>query len=167
MPKNQPTFTSFNSFLLSYSHAYLKKHQASHQILENLKSLEIFKNSNSIANPAFTHPMQQSKSQFPFTNATATVPTPRAPHTQASQHFGVAHPHTIKPYPQRFNPFPFPTFDQRRFYSLGELYLSQHLDHSSAFQYVQANHLRNLTAAATAFSPRPPHVPPPTALIAK
>ncbi|XP_014089842.2 uncharacterized protein nerfin-2 [Bactrocera oleae] len=148
-------------------HAYLKKHQASHQILENLKSLEIFKNSNSIANPAFTHPMQQSKSQFPFTNATATVPVPRAPHTQASQHFGVAHPHTIKPYPQRFNPFPFPAFDQRRFYSLGELYLSQHLDHSSAFQYVQANHLRNLTAAATAFSPRPPHVPPPTALIAK
>ncbi|XP_054081772.1 zinc finger protein 892 [Zeugodacus cucurbitae] len=148
-------------------HAYLKKHQASHQILENLKSLDIFKNSTSIANPVFSHPMQQSKTHFPFTNTTATVPAPRAPHTQSTQHFGVAHPHTIKPYPQRFNPFPFPAFDQRRFYSLGELYLSQHLDHSSAFQYVQANHLRNLTAAAGAFAPRPPHVPPPTALIAK
>ncbi|XP_050334840.1 uncharacterized protein LOC126762264 [Bactrocera neohumeralis] len=148
-------------------HAYLKKHQASHQILENLKSLDIFKNSNPIANPVFPHPLQQSKNNFPFTNATATVPAPRAPHTQATQQFGVTHLHTIKPYPQRFNPFPFPTFDQRRFYSLGELYLSQHLDHSSAFQYVQANHLRNLTAAAGAFAPRPPHVPPPTALIAK
>ncbi|XP_054729444.1 zinc finger protein 652-A [Anastrepha obliqua] len=146
-------------------HAYLKKHQASHQMLENLKSLDIFKGSSSITNPGFPHPMPQPKNHFPFSNVPVTATAPRLPHTH-TPHFSSNHPHTIKPYPQRFNTFPFPTFDQRHFYSLGEFYISQQLDRSSAFEYAQANHLRNLTAAAGAFAPRPQLVPPPPTLLA-
>ncbi|XP_036325338.1 uncharacterized protein LOC118738509 [Rhagoletis pomonella] len=145
--------------------AYLKKHQASHQMLENLKSLDIFKNSAAIRNPSFPHSMPQPKSHFSFSNAPATATSSRLPHIHAA-HFNNPHTHTIKPYPQRLNAFP---FDQRRFYSLSDFYLSQHLDHShSAFQYVQANHLRNVTTVAGAFAPRAQLVPPPPpALVAK
>ncbi|CAD6994345.1 unnamed protein product [Ceratitis capitata] len=144
-------------------HAYLKKHQASHQMLENLKSLDIFKSSTSLPNP---NSMPQPKAYYPLPNLSPST-APRAPYTH-TPHFNAhnhQHAHTIKPYPQRFNAFPFPTLDQRRFYSLGELYLSQHLDQASAFQYVHANHLRNLTAAASTFAPRPPHAPPSNAAL--
>ncbi|XP_067640543.1 uncharacterized protein nerfin-2 [Eurosta solidaginis] len=148
-------------------HAYLKKHQVSHQMLENLKSLNIFKNSSAISNHGYAHPIPHTKSHFPFSNISTTAPASHSPRTHAP-HFNSTHaPPAIRPYPQRFNAFPFPTIDQRRFYSLGELCLSQHLDRTSAFQYVQANHFRNLTAAAEPFVPRPPLAPPLTALTAK
>ncbi|XP_019890926.2 uncharacterized protein LOC101896508 [Musca domestica] len=133
--------------------AYLKKHQTSHQMLENLKSLDIFKNST--------------------TNSTNLHP-PVGSHLNAALHSSSRIPNTPlypsmipppRPYPTtRFGPFPFGTpFDHRRFYTLGEFYLSQQLERSSAFQYVQANHLRNLSnVAAGNFASRPtPLVPLP------
>ncbi|XP_061398976.1 uncharacterized protein LOC133334660 [Musca vetustissima] len=132
--------------------AYLKKHQASHQMLENLKSLDIFKNSS--ANSANLHPPVG-------THLNAALHTPsRIPNTPI-------YPPMIppRPYPTtRFGAFPFGApFDHRRFYTLGEFYLSQQLERSSAFQYVQANHLRNLSnVAAGNFGNRPtPLVPLP------
>ncbi|SPP80418.1 uncharacterized protein LOC117583178 [Drosophila guanche] len=133
-------------------HAYLKKHQASHQMLENLKNLDFFK-------------AQQQQQQHPHPHP---LPLPEHPQVQQSSAHGPATatnygtlprpPHGIPLYPpaaaksyvggQRFPGFPFQPFDQRRFYSLGEFYLSQHLERSSAFQYVQANHLRQLSNVA-------------------
>ncbi|XP_068153747.1 LOW QUALITY PROTEIN: uncharacterized protein nerfin-2 [Drosophila tropicalis] len=137
-------------------HAYLKKHQASHQMLENLKNLDFFKAQQSHQHH-HNHQIhqvqhQQQQQQQPATaaaTASAYGALPRPP------------PHCLPIYPtpapaknyasgQRLpNGFPFPPFDQRRFYTLGELYLSQHLERqTSAFQYVHANHLRQLSNVA-------------------
>lgn len=112
-------------------------------MLENLKSLDIFKNSTSSTatfQPANTHLNNPS-----LPTPSRLQPNPLYPALQ--------HP---RPYPARFSGFPFPTpFDHRRFYTLGEFYLSQQLERSSAFQYVQANHLRNLSNVAGNFINRP------------
>ncbi|XP_073818049.1 nervous fingers 2 [Musca autumnalis] len=133
--------------------AYLKKHQTSHQMLENLKSLDIFKHSATNSGNLH-HPPVGS-----HLNA-ALHPPSRLPNTPL-------YPPMIPPRPYtatRFGTFPFGApFDHRRFYTLGEFYLSQQLERSSAFQYVQANHLRNLSnVAAGNFGNRPtPLVPLP------
>ncbi|XP_023302147.2 serine/threonine-protein kinase pakF [Lucilia cuprina] len=124
-------------------HAYLKKHQASHQILENLKSMDIFKNSTETSTTFQSTNPHLRNSSLP--TAQRIQPNPLYPSLQ--------HP---RPYPARFAGFPFSTpFDHRRFYTLGEFYLSQQLERSSAFQYVQANHLRNLSNVAGNFINRP------------
>lgn len=114
-------------------------------MLENLKSLDIFKKSTN--NPANGHP-----SNGPHMNATINIP----PGLQTNSLYPpIVQP---RPYPNaaRFGSFPFgPAFDHRRFYTLGEFYLSQQLERSSAFQYVQANHLRNLSNVAGNLVNRP------------
>ncbi|KAH8271280.1 hypothetical protein KR018_005636 [Drosophila ironensis] len=136
--------------------AYLKKHQASHQMLENLKNLDFFK-----AQQQHQHQQQQQQQlahhlpdagHTPGTStATPYSALPRPPHGMpiyppaGAKSYGVGG--------QRFPGFPFQSFDQRRFYSLGEFYLSQHLERSSAFQYVQANHLRQLSNVAQTLLP--------------
>ncbi|XP_026851105.1 uncharacterized protein LOC6598746 [Drosophila persimilis] len=141
-------------------HAYLKKHQASHQMLENLKNLDFFKAQQQQQQQHQQHPhplpehpqLQQSSAHGPAT-ATTYGPLPRPPHG-----IPIYPPAASKSYVggQRFPGFPFQPFDQRRFYSLGEFYLSQHLERSSAFQYVQANHLRQLSNVAQNLLPPMP-----------
>ncbi|XP_075163439.1 nervous fingers 2 [Haematobia irritans] len=132
--------------------AYLKKHQASHQMLENLKSLDIFKNSPNNHGPLHA------------TNGVTHMNTPL--HGPNRIPTNPLYPPMLqpRPYPSaRFGTFPFGTpFDHRRFYTLGEFYLSQQLERSSAFQYVQANHLRNLSNVASGnFNATRPVVPAP------
>lgn len=140
-------------FISHSRQAYLKKHQTSHQMLENLKSLDIFK--NSATNSTNLHPPVGSHLNAALHSSSRIPNTPLYPSM-------IPPP---RPYPTtRFGPFPFGTpFDHRRFYTLGEFYLSQQLERSSAFQYVQANHLRNLSnVAAGNFASRPtPLVPLP------
>ncbi|KAH8331135.1 hypothetical protein KR067_011880 [Drosophila pandora] len=139
--------------------AYLKKHQASHQMLENLKNLDFFK-----AQQQHHHQQQQltlNSHQLPDPGQVAATSSttpyaglPRPPHGMP-----IYPPTGGKNYAvggQRFPGFPFQPFDQRRFYSLGEFYLSQHLERSSAFQYVQANHLRQLSNVAQTLLPPMP-----------
>ncbi|KAH8388193.1 hypothetical protein KR093_000103 [Drosophila rubida] len=145
-------------------YAYLKKHQASHQMLENLKSMDFF-----AAQQQHQHQHQQQQQQLQQqqqqqlqhshsqSQAATTQPVaagaaymlPRPTHAALYPQV------TPKNYaaPQRFAGFPFQPFDQRRFYSLGELYLSQQLERSSAFQYVHANHLRQLSSVAHTMLP--------------
>ncbi|KAH8243866.1 hypothetical protein KR032_010836 [Drosophila birchii] len=147
--------------------AYLKKHQASHQMLENLKNLDFFK--------AQQHHQHQHQQQLSLSNGHQLpdhVQLPQPPVPVASSTAAPPYPtnlprppsHGLPLYPpvapgknyaagQRFPGFPFQPFDQRRFYSLGEFYLSQHLERSSAFQYVQANHLRQLSNVAQTLLP--------------
>ncbi|KAH8264385.1 hypothetical protein KR038_008128 [Drosophila bunnanda] len=144
--------------------AYLKKHQASHQMLENLKNLDFFK--------AQQHQQHQQQlalgggHQLPDHVQLPQPPVPVASGTAAPYAANLPRPssHGLPLYPpvapgknyapgQRFPGFPFQPFDQRRFYSLGEFYLSQHLERSSAFQYVQANHLRQLSNVAQTLMP--------------
>uniref|UniRef100_A0A1A9X413 C2H2-type domain-containing protein n=1 Tax=Glossina brevipalpis TaxID=37001 RepID=A0A1A9X413_9MUSC len=121
--------------------AYLKKHQASHQMLDNLKHLDMFKSPRR-ENPSTFHQPQGFGCSTVNTNQRSNSSALYSP-------FGPLH--APRPYPNRFGTLPFnPTFDYRRFYSLGELYLTQQLDRSSAFQYVHANHLRNLNNMANA-----------------
>uniref|UniRef100_A0A1I8PK53 C2H2-type domain-containing protein n=1 Tax=Stomoxys calcitrans TaxID=35570 RepID=A0A1I8PK53_STOCA len=133
--------------------AYLKKHQASHQMLENLKSLDIFKNSSNNGSGQITTngASHLNSTLHPTANRMSANPI-YPPMLQARPY------HTA-----RFGAFPFGApFDHRRFYTLGEFYLSQQLERSSAFQYVQANHLRNLSnAAAGNFAANRPVVPSP------
>lgn len=132
---------SISSFF-DFRNAYLKKHQASHQMLDNLKHLDMFKGPRR-ENPKQT--FHQSPQIFGCSaiNANQT----RANNSALYSSFGPLH--ASRPYPTRFGALPFsPSFDYRRFYSLGELYLTQQLDRSSAFQYVHANHLRNLNNMA-------------------
>ena len=120
-------------------------------MLENLKTLDLFKNTTNSTN-AF----QPSAGQG-IHNSLNTAP--RLPSN--SLYPGLQHP---RPYPARFAAgFTFPSpFDQRRFYTLGEFYLSQQLERSSAFQYVQqANHLRNLSNVAAGNFINRPVVPSP------
>ncbi|XP_037928658.1 uncharacterized protein LOC119676556 [Teleopsis dalmanni] len=125
-------------------HAYLKKHRASHDMLQNLKNLDIFKNTASGNSFGNAHSSQQHS----FNAMTHTTNRPGLYH-------GPGQHHSTKPYAARFGPFGFPPFDQRRLYTLSEFYLSQQLDRSSAFQYVQANHLNNLSSAVNNYLPRP------------
>lgn len=114
-------------------------------MLESLKSLDIFKNSASSTSSASYQPSTNHLNHSSVPSTTRLQPNPLYPAPQ--------HP---RPYPTRFTGFPFPTpFDHRRFYTLGEFYLSQQLERSSAFQYVQANHLRNLSNVAGNFINRP------------
>ncbi|KAL7729848.1 hypothetical protein ACLKA6_014705 [Drosophila palustris] len=126
-------------------YAYLKKHQASHQMLDNLKSMEFFNGQQQQQQ----HPQTQPQAAASGTVAGSAYVLPRPPHC------GLYPTGTAKNYAtaQRFPGFPFQPFDQRRFYSLGELYLSQHLERSSAFQYVHANHLRQLSNVAHTMLP--------------
>lgn len=133
----------------------MKKHQTSHQVLENLKSLDIFKNSTGSTGPL--HPPGVGGHHVNTTlHAANRIPTNPLYHPPMIQ---------PRPYPAatRFGTFPFGApFDHRRFYTLGEFYLSQQLERSSAFQYVQANHLRNLSnVAAGNFAANRPVVPSP------
>ncbi|XP_032289611.2 uncharacterized protein nerfin-2 [Drosophila virilis] len=130
-------------------YAYLKKHQASHQMLDNLKNMELFNaHQQQQQQQQQLHQQQQLQQQhLPAQPAAAAAPyvLPRPPHctlypTGTSKSYASGG--------QRFGGFPFQSFDQRRFYSLGELYLSQQLERSSAFQYVHANHLRQLSNVA-------------------
>ncbi|KAH8311485.1 hypothetical protein KR044_006610 [Drosophila immigrans] len=135
-------------------YAYLKKHQASHQMLENLKSMDFF-----TAQQHQQHQQHQQQQQLQQSQPATAQPgaaaggaaymLPRPPHAALYPQV------TPKNYagPQRFAGFPFQPFDQRRFYSLGELYLSQQLERSSAFQYVHANHLRQLSNVAHTMLP--------------
>ncbi|XP_020814130.1 proline-, glutamic acid- and leucine-rich protein 1 [Drosophila serrata] len=144
--------------------AYLKKHQASHQMLENLKNLDFFK-----AQQHQQHQQQLglgSGHQLPDHVQLPQPTVPVASSSAAPYATNLTRPptHGLPLYPpvapgknyapgQRFPGFPFQPFDQRRFYSLGEFYLSQHLERSSAFQYVQANHLRQLSNVAQTLMP--------------
>lgn len=122
-------------------------------MLENLKSLEIFKNvpavsSNSVQNAQFSQSYTKSGSSSIYPQPIMNQSQPSMP----------------RPYvPTHFAGFPFPTtqFDHRRFYALGEFYLNQQLERSSAFQYVQANHLRHLENVAGSFLHHSPLVPVP------
>ncbi|XP_030376382.1 uncharacterized protein LOC115625473 [Scaptodrosophila lebanonensis] len=132
-------------------HAYLKKHQASHQILENLKTFDFFKaqSQQQTVNANFSQP---ASAPAPYTLFSGAHGSP----VQLPRPAGVLYP-SPKNYAQRFAGFPhFQPFDQRRLYSLGELYLSQHFERSSAFQYVQANHLRQLSNVANNMLPTLP-----------
>lgn len=116
-------------------------------MLENLKTLDIFKNTTSSANafqPTGSQTVNHGLSTPPRMPTNALYPA-------------LQHP---RPYPARFAAgftFPSPFDAHRRFYTLGEFYLSQQLERTSAFQYVQqANHLRNLSnVAAGSFINRP------------
>ncbi|XP_017057409.1 uncharacterized protein LOC108098785 [Drosophila ficusphila] len=137
--------------------AYLKKHQASHQMLDNLKNLDFFKAQQqqlSIGGHQMPDHVQLQQNQgqaVPSAASYASLPRP-------PQGMPIYPPPSGKNYAtgQRFPGFPFQPFDQRRFYSLGEFYLSQHLERSSAFQYVQANHLRQLSNVAQTLMPPMP-----------
>ncbi|XP_017071903.2 uncharacterized protein LOC108108367 [Drosophila eugracilis] len=138
--------------------AYLKKHQASHQMLDNLKNLDFFKaQQQQLAINGHQLPdhvqLQQTQGQS-VASATPYASLPRPPQGMPIY----PPPPNGKNYAggQRFPGFPFQSFDQRRFYSLGEFYLSQHLERSSAFQYVQANHLRQLSNVAQTLMPPMP-----------
>nr|XP_044250178.1 uncharacterized protein LOC108057172 [Drosophila takahashii] len=145
--------------------AYLKKHQASHQMLDNLKNLDFFKaqqqqqqqlaiNGHQLPDHVQLQQQQQTQGQAVSSAATyAAASLPRPPPGMP-----IYPPPNGKNYAggQRFPGFPFQPFDQRRFYSLGEFYLSQHLERSSAFQYVQANHLRQLSNVAQTLMPPMP-----------
>ncbi|XP_039492708.1 uncharacterized protein LOC120452518, partial [Drosophila santomea] len=134
--------------------AYLKKHQASHQMLDNLKNLDFFKSQQQQL--AISGHQLPDHVQLQHTTGQAVPPAasyaslPRPPPGMP-----IYPPPSGKTYAggQRFPGFPFQSFDQRRFYSLGEFYLSQHLERSSAFQYVQANHLRQLSNVAQTLMP--------------
>ncbi|XP_016990009.1 uncharacterized protein LOC108052177 [Drosophila rhopaloa] len=135
--------------------AYLKKHQASHQMLDNLKNLDFFKaQQQQLAISGHQLPdhvqLQQTAGGQAVSAAAPYSSLPRPP--QGMPHYP---PPNGKNYAagQRFPGFPFQPFDQRRFYSFGEFYLSQHLERSSAFQYVQANHLRQLSNVAQTLMP--------------
>ncbi|KAH8407236.1 hypothetical protein KR222_010909 [Zaprionus bogoriensis] len=138
--------------------AYLKKHQVSHQMLENLKNMDFF-NAQQQQHQQQQQQQQQQLQQQQHTQSAALAPPlsaayvlPRPPHCPL---YGAGTPKNYAA-PQRFAGFPFQPFDQRRFYSLGELYLSQQLERSSAFQYVHANHLRQLSNVAHSMLPPPP-----------
>ncbi|XP_051863331.1 integrator complex subunit 3 homolog [Drosophila albomicans] len=143
-------------------YAYLKKHQASHQMLENLKSMDFF-TAQQHQHQQHHHQQQQHQQQQQQQQLQQTLPqTQPASSQNAATYMLPRPPHaalypqvTPKNYatPQRFAGFPFQPFDQRRFYSLGELYLSQQLERSSAFQYVHANHLRQLSNVAHTMLP--------------
>jgi len=113
-------------------------------MLDNLKNMEFF-------NAQQQQQLPQAQTQTAASGAAggAAYVLPRPPHC------GLYPTATQKNYatPQRFAGFPFQPFDQRRFYSLGELYLSQQLERSSAFQYVHANHLRQLSNVAHTMLP--------------
>ncbi|XP_017035657.1 uncharacterized protein nerfin-2 [Drosophila kikkawai] len=143
--------------------AYLKKHQASHQMLENLKSLDFFKaqqqqhqHQQQLGHPLPDHvQLPQVPLPVPVASSTAApyAPTLPRPPSHGLPLYPPAAPGKNYATGQRFPGFPFQPFDQRRFYSLGEFYLSQHLERSSAFQYVQANHLRQLSNVAQTLLP--------------
>ncbi|XP_055907748.1 zinc finger protein 91 [Eupeodes corollae] len=117
--------------------AYLKKHLASHQMLEELKAIDSYKQTNN----AFPH----SASNFTFHQVNHQVH-----HHQTSQNHHFLHhpPKTYSNHPPgaRF-PNLFTNFDHRRFHVLSDLYLSHQLDRSSAFQYVQNQNIRGLPMA--------------------
>ncbi|KAH8354377.1 hypothetical protein KR084_009448 [Drosophila pseudotakahashii] len=144
--------------------AYLKKHQASHQMLDNLKNLDFFKaqqqQQQQLALNGHQLPdhvqLQQQQAQGQAVSSAATYAASSLPRPPPGM--PIYPPPNGKNYAggQRFPGFPFQPFDQRRFYSLGEFYLSQHLERSSAFQYVQANHLRQLSNVAQTLMPPMP-----------
>ncbi|XP_055847990.1 zinc finger protein 91 [Episyrphus balteatus] len=118
--------------------AYLKKHLASHQMLDELKAMDSYKQNNN----AFPH----SASNYTFHQVNQS-------HHPAPNH--LLHPaKTYSNHPPAGVRFPnlFTNFDHRRFHVLSDLYLSHQLDRSSAFQYVQNQNLRGL--------PMAPMIPP-------
>lgn len=134
-------------------------------MLDNLKNLDFFK-----AQQQHQHQQQlglSSGHQLPDHVQLPQPPVQVASAARAAAPYATLPrppPHGLPLYPpvapgksysagQRFPGFPFQPFDQRRFYSLGEFYLSQHLERSSAFQYVQANHLRQLSNVAQTLLP--------------
>lgn len=126
-------------------------------MLENLKSLDLFKDANATSHAPFAaaNPQNMNHTQTLFGATQRALPT-GIYNTTNSIYYPALKQYT----PTRFPPFGFPALDQRRFYSLGELYLSQQLERSSAFQYVQqANHLRQLNAFSTNRSNVPGNLP--------
>lgn len=130
-------------------------------MMENLKNMDFFNAQQQQQQQHHHQQQQQQQVQLPHTQtlpaaASAAAymlprPAPCTLYPTAATAAGKSYAATATS--QRFTGFPFQPFDQRRFYSLGELYLSQQLERSSAFQYVHANHLRQLSNVAHTMLP--------------
>lgn len=135
-----------NSVIRTYSHllrifrnSYLKKHQSTHQLLENINQSNLF--GQSILAPLQCHQTNNlftDSSQSPLT-LTGTV--------SGATGYNSGHSMSLKPGNTTTTSFQLahfgglvfntiPAFDQSHFYTLSELYITQQLDRSSAFQYV-------------------------------